>query len=412
MDDDDAPRSPSMNDSTKTTIAVLVALVAVLIVAGIGVATVRDATETLRKATATTATTAPGRATPAGADLAAEQARAVEEMKAQVAEIRGLPWKASLPIRVLSQEELAQRVRELNAKDIAENRAEIEAEEAVLKLLKLIPKDLDYVKAIDDLLAGLVVGLYDDETKELFVSGRSGPPDAATRAVLAHELTHALTDQHFEFGPRIKALDDEDRAEEAFAFTALVEGDANLVEELWKERHLTDRERLQAASAGSEAAGRALAQAPRYILSSLRFPYEEGLTFVRTLHGAGGFAEVDNAYRRPPTSTEHILHPETYVSGQGWAAPPLPDLAAATGCGKVDAGTLGEFDMTELLAEEINRGDARKAAAGWNGDAYAVVRCGTALGLANRWQADDAGEAGELADALIRWARGWSGSSR
>jgi hypothetical protein len=121
---------------------------------------------------------------------------------------------------------------------------------------------------------------------------------------------------------------------------------------------------------------------------------------------------VDNAYRRPPTSTEHILHPETYASGQTWTPPPLPDLAAATGCGRVDTGALGEFDMAQLLGEEINRSEARNAAEGWNGDAFVAVRCGAALGLADRWQAENGGEAGELADALLRWARGWSGSSR
>jgi hypothetical protein len=93
-------------------------------------------------------------------------------------------------------------------------------------------------------------------------------------------------------------------------------------------------------------------------------------------------------------------------------APALPDLALATGCGKVDTGTLGEFDMRELLAEQLAVNDARAAAAGWNGDAFGVVRCGTALGLADRWQTDDPAAAGRLADALARWAGGWSGGHR
>ncbi|HEX2048466.1 MAG TPA: hypothetical protein VHF27_11915 [Acidimicrobiales bacterium] len=415
MDEDDAPRSSSLNDSTKTTVAVLIALVVVLIVAGIGVATVRDATETLREATATTVTTAPAGAPAAPStpsDLTPEQARVVEEVKAQVAEIRGLEWRRSLPVRILTKDQLSQRVRELNAKEIAEHREELTADESVLKLLKLIPEDLDYAKVLDDVLAGAVLGYYDDESKELFVGDSgSAPLDAATRSVLAHELTHALTDQHFDFAARTEALDDENRTEELAALSAVIEGDANLVEALWQERHLSDRERVQAALGGSTDAG-ALDRAPRYLLESLYFPYQDGLAFARNRHRAGGFAEVDNAYRRPPTSTEHILHPETYVAGQTWTPPPLPDLAAATGCAAVDTGTLGEFDMAQLLGEEISRSDARNAAAGWSGDAYGVVRCGAALGLADRWVAENAGEADELADALARWARGWSGSSR
>jgi hypothetical protein len=415
--DDDGPAKPSWNDSTKTTVGVLVALVVVLLVAGVGIATVRDASETIKKVTASTTSTAPvgpGATTTAApaSDLTPEQSRVVEEVKAQVSAVRGLPWKAQLPVKVLTKEQLAQRVRDITAKEIAENREELTTDEAILKLLKLIGKDVDYAKAFDDILAGGVLGYYDDEVKELYVGGGGpGPLDAPTRAVLAHELTHALTDQHFDFGARGKKLDDENRTEEAFALSALIEGDAELTRTLWEERYLNERERLQAAIGGTADAG-TYDKAPRYLLESLFFPYQEGLAFVRSLYRAGGFAEVDNAYRNPPTSTEHILHPDTYAGGQTWAPPPLPDLAAATGCGRVDGGTLGEFDMAQVLAVHISGADARAAAAGWNGDAFGVVRCGAALGLVDRWQADNASEAGELADALLRWARGWSGSGR
>ena len=412
MDDAGTPKS-SWNDSTKTTVGILVALVVVLIVAGIGVATVRDATETLRRATATTTSVAPARDAPApGSDLPPEHARVVEEVKAQVAAIRGLAWKGALTVRFLTKEQLSQRVRELTAKELVENREEITADESVLKLLRLIPKELDYAKAFDDILAGGILGFYDDETKELFVGAAgSGTLDPATKSVLAHELTHALTDQHFDFGSRTKALEDAERTEEVAAFSALIEGDAELTRTLWEEQHLSAAERLQAAIGGT-AEGGIYEKAPPYLLESLFFPYRDGLAFVSNRHRAGGFAEVDNAYRRPPTSTEHILHPETYTSGQTWTPPSLPDLGAVTGCGMVDTGTLGEFDMGQLLALEINRSEARSAAAGWNGDAYGVVRCGAALGLVDRWQTDDAADAGRLADALTRWARGWSGSAR
>lgn len=419
MDDDLPGKTSSLTDSTKTTIGVLVALAVVLIVAGVGIATVRDARDTVKKAAARTtttvaasgATTVPDTTPPS--TLAPAQARVVEEIKGQVAAIRGLAWKATLPVKVVTKDQLAQRVRQLNAEEIAKNRDDLTTDEAVLKLLQLIEKDVDYAKTIDSILAGGVLGFYDDEAKELYVGGGSGDLlDPATKATLAHELTHALTDQHFDFGTRTKALDDQDRTEESAAFSALIEGDAELVATLWQQQHLSAKERQQAANAGSSEALTAYARAPRYLLESLFFPYTSGLTFVESRHKAGGFAEVDKAYRNPPTSTEHILHPETYASGQTWSPPALPDLATATGCAKVDTGTLGEFDMIQLLSDELSSNDAKSAAAGWNGDAYGVVRCGTALGLADRWQTDSPADAGRLADALARWARGWSGSNR
>lgn len=416
MDDAGPPKS-SLSDSSKTTIGVLVALAVVLIVAGFGIVTVRNANDKLAKAKAvvTTSTTTPAgqAAAPAPAsDLTPEQNRVVEEIKGQVAAIRGLAWKGTLPIKVLTKEQLARKVRDLNAEDTAKHRDELTTSESVLKLLKLIDKKVDYAKTLDSILAGGVLGLYDDETHELYVGGGgSSTLDPATKGTLAHELTHALTDQYFDFGSRTKVLDDQHRTEESAAFSALIEGDAELVAELWQQKHLSAKEQRE-ASAGSTTDGSAYANAPKYLLESLFFPYEDGLAFVRGRYTAGGFAEVDNAYRKPPTSTEHILHPETYTSGQSSAPPTIPDLARATGCGAVDTGTLGEFDMRELLAEELSTNDARAAAAGWNGDAFGVVRCGTALGLADRWQTDDTAAAGRLADALARWARGWSGSNR
>ncbi|MDQ2825413.1 MAG: hypothetical protein M3Y04_00350, partial [Actinomycetota bacterium] len=419
MDDLDGgvPTAPARKPSDRATVAVLVALVMVLVVAAVGVVRVRDARNLVsRAATATTtpsaAASAPG-TTVADDGLSPEQRQVVDQVKAQVSAIRGLAWKLDLPVKVLSKADLAQKIRDLDAEQIGKTRDAMTADETVLKLLQLIPRNVDYVKTLDTLFAGAVLGFYDDETKELYVggSGAAGTIDVATRSVLAHELTHALTDQQFDFGTATRALDDQHRSEESAAYSAVIEGDAELVRTMWEQQHLTASERAEAARGGSDDSG-TYDKVPPYLVHSLRFPYDQGLAFVRARFQAGGFAEVDNAYRKPPVSTEQILHPELYAANQGSTPPPMPDLAAATGCGKVESGTLGEFDMSEVLGRQLNATDARRAAAGWNGDGYGVVRCGAAVGLADRWQTDTPADAARLVDALARWSRGWSGSSR
>ncbi|MDQ6728304.1 MAG: hypothetical protein M3066_19400 [Actinomycetota bacterium] len=419
MDDPDGAvgPAPARKPSDRATVAVLVALVVVLIVAAVGVARVRDARKLVSRAVAaTTTTTAPaaGSATTvAGDGLSSEQRQIVDDVKAQVSAIRGLAWKRDLPVRVLSKDELAQKIRDLDAAQAGKTRDAMTADETVLKVLQLIPRSVDYVKTLDALFSGAVLGFYDDETRELYVGGggAAGTIDVATRSVLAHELTHALTDQQFDFGAATRALDDQNRSEESAAFSAMIEGDAELVRTMWAQKNLTATERAEAARGGSDDSG-IYARVPPYLVHSLRFPYDQGLAFVQARFQAGGFAAVDDAYRMPPVSTEQIIHPELYAAAQGWTAPMLPDLAAATGCGKVETGTLGEFDMSEVLARQLSAVDSRRAAAGWNGDGYSVVRCGAAVGLAERWQTDAPADAGRLVDALTRWSRGWSGSSR
>ena len=223
---------------------------------------------------------------------------------------------------------------------------------------------------------------------------------------MAHELDHALTDQHFDFGAATRALEEADRAEELSGFTALIEGDAVLLQSLWAQRYLSDKSQ---GSLGAELSGAGPSDTPRYLRDSLEFPYTKGLDFTfERYRTTRSFAGVDAAWRRPPTSTEEILHPERYAAGQEWRAPALPDVAAAAGCTPVRSGTLGEFDMREVLAEHLSELDADRAADDWAGDAFSFVRCDTGTALVDRWTTDNDVGAGRLTAALGRWAQAWS----
>jgi hypothetical protein len=345
-------------------------------------------------------------------DLSPAQVRTVDELKAQVSEIRGLPWKADLPTRIVSPTELAARIRRLTVDDLTEHKQEVDATEAFLKLVGLFPADLDYVKTLDKVLSAGTLGYYDDQAKELFVGGDPGTDlGPAAKSTMVHELTHALTDQHFDFGARMRADVDAGRSEEAFSLSSLAEGDAERVRELWSAKYLTAKERRQAVENEGGGDVSAFLSAPPYLLTSLTFPYVQGLEFVTDLQQSGGFAAVDAAYRRPPTSSEEIIHPSVYAAGGQWSAPVLPDVAGAAGCQAADTGNVGEFDMTQMLGLHLDDKSAADAAAGWNGDAYALVRCGSAIALVDRWRADSPGDLDELARALAEWGKAWSGSS-
>ncbi|MFN2608595.1 MAG: hypothetical protein ABR511_12005 [Acidimicrobiales bacterium] len=334
----------------------------------------------------------------------------ITEIKQQVAGLRGLAWKRPLAVAVVSKDELARRYRAGTERDAKPDR--LAGDGDTFHLLHLVPRDVDYAKTVEDLYSGLVLGFYDPETKELVVGDSGGQVDAGTKVTLAHELDHALTDQWFDFGAATKALDDADREEEVDAYDALIEGDAKRLESVYADTYLSEEEQLAYAlgglGGGDDALAAKLAKTPKFLLDYLYFPYTSGLDFVKAEAATRGNAGVDDAYRRPPTSTEQILHPDLYAAAQGWTPPSLPDLATATTCQVTRRNALGEFKMEELLGSELGSSAATAAAAGWNGDAFETVRCGSALGMVERWQADSEAAATRLAAALARWGPAWS----
>ncbi len=383
-------------------------LTVLLLVGGLVTAGIRltrdDAPSRTAPSLSTTPTTGASTTVPSTVAGAAGEPAYITQIKAQVSQIRGLAWRAPLAVQVVSKPQLAQRVKQVTARDAHPER--IAGDEATLKVLHLIPRDLDYAKAIDDLLAEQVLGFYDPVTKELVVADAGGgevAPD--TKVSIAHELDHALTDQYFDFGGRSQALDAADKEEEYGAFTALIEGDAVNLQLRWADAYLSADEQA-AALLGGGSQSSVLDRSPAYLRDSLLFPYTTGTQFVAGLIDGKSFKRVDQAYLQPPTSTEQILHPDLYNSGQGWVPPPLADVAAATGCDPVRTNTLGEFTMKELLVGAKNGGQ------GWNGDVFQTVRCGTALGVVDRWQTDTDDDASRFEKALDSWAATWSGSGR
>ncbi|HUQ63048.1 MAG TPA: hypothetical protein VM121_04800 [Acidimicrobiales bacterium] len=384
----------------------IVLLLAALVIAVIRLSDDGDSSRAAPSTSTTPAISVPPAVTP---DASGEP-NYIRDIKAQVSELRGLPWKAPLTVQVVSKSELARRIKEVVDRDA--NPERISGDEATLKALHLIPRDLDYRKAIDDLLAEQVLGFYDPVTKAMMVADAGdGDVSPDTKVTIAHELDHALTDQHFDFGSKTDALDNDDRGEEYAAFGALIEGDAVSLQLLWAEAHLSADEQAEALL-GSGADTSVFARTPPFIRASLLFPYTAGAEFVADLIDGTSFKRVDEAYNRPPTSTEQILDSELYSPAEDWSSPAITDAAVPSGCAALRKNTLGEFVMRELLNAHLGTSESNRGAKGWDGDTFQTVRCGSALGVVDKWRADSDDDAARLEAALNKWVAGWSGSGR
>ena len=269
--------------------------------------------------------------------------------------------------KFIDRDELIERLH----KDLEEDRDEIyELQELYLTLGVLDPGTSLFDLFLDMYGEG-VVGFFDTEEEKLFVVSESEeltPSDALT---YVHEYVHALQQQHFDIHSIGEEL--EENSDAGRAFGALVEGDARLSEFLYLSQHMDQQEREAVQQAVSGVSLEAFRSAPRLIQRAFIFPYVEGAQFVFGLYRtADGWGPIDRAFQDLPRSTEQILHPEKYTSGEDPAVVRLPDLADVLGEGWTELArdNLGEFFLVAYLEAFVSERSAAAAGAGWGGDGY------------------------------------------
>ncbi len=307
---------------------------------------------------------------------------------------RGLDFIDPPVINVVSPEELERLVLE----DIAESTEDVEADEALYELLGLVPPDTSLLDLYSSVLGEQVAGFYDPDTDELVVPLRSDTFSALERSTIVHELTHALTDQHFGFGDAYKRLFDEERYDEAAAYQALIEGDAVLTELLYLIGLGIDEQR-KVIEESLDIDSSALDAAPRFLQESLIFPYVQGQTFVERLYELEGMEGVNAAYGEPPLSTEQIISPEDYGRDLPLVVE-FPDVEV-DGYEVAYTSTWGEFSF-ELMFNQVLNGDS-DAADGWGGDEYRVYFDGENVAMALIYTGDSTTDAEELESALTTY---------
>ena len=350
----------------------------------------------LERARGGTPTPTPDGATP----VPPEVEEAFDAIEDQVAGLRGLPPRGDVPRSFMAKDALRRYLTETIEKDYSPE--EREADTRLLRALGLLRPDQDLVQLYLDLLTEQVIGLYDQETKRFYIVGERQVLDPQTRLTFAHEYVHALQDQHFDLQRLLP--DDPENNDAALAVRALVEGDATLASFLWARQTFTSSDLMALLAQAGSGGNQQLNRVPRVLREELLFPYERGQQFVQALYDRGGWRAVDEAFRDPPTSTSHILHPEKYLAGDEPETVTLPDLAAAMGQGwrRLDTNTLGELDLRIAVAEYTDEATARRAAEGWDGDRYDLLaRDGeTLLVLSVVWESP--AEAREFAEAYAR----------
>ncbi len=289
-----------------------------------------------------------------------------------IAAIRGLDFQRPLTFRPTPRTEVEAAVADAVLARYPEG--ELAAKERALRALGFIFDDggAPIAEALVGLETNQRVAHYDDAIATLFYRDDLDLRGPADRGRLVPEIAAALLEQNFG-----KVEPARDSADAALAAAALPIGDATQI----KLRYSLSDDSGGAPPPAPESQEKFYG-APVFLREQALFPYYQGSKFVQALQQSGGWEAVNAAYRRPPSSTAEVLHPDLYLAEPPFA--PEDVEAPATG----DAA--GEFGINALLATQLDPFAARDAADGWAGDRYVVDDDNTYV-WTTRWRtAEDA----------------------
>jgi hypothetical protein len=253
--------------------------------------------------------------------------------------------------------------------------AEMHAAEVLLRAFGLAPRDFAYRTFLVKLLTEQVAGYYDPKAQQFYLADWIELD--GQKPVMAHELTHALQDQHFNLKRFEKWPKGDSDAE--LAAHALIEGDATLAMTIYMTKNPLVALAFIKSLGGQEIASEQFRRAPRALRESLLFPYEEGSAWATQLYKRGGWEMVSQAFTKLPQSSEQILHADKYFAYEAPQKLSLPEFKTMLGPAwkRIDYDVNGEWGCYLVLDEFLNnQSESKQASAGWGGDRFALYETG------------------------------------
>jgi hypothetical protein len=319
-------------------------------------------------------------APPHAANETAKQAAILIETDAilkEVSKLRGLAVKRPVTSGFRTRPELEHDViRDLDESTPSQ---EFESQAKLSIALGLLPPNYKLREEMIKILTEQISGYYNPKTGEFVLTESSNASADEQKIVIAHELTHALQDQHFNLR-RFENPPPGD-GDRNLAIHCLIEGDATVAMLAYGFKGAINIASLpvslselmqQMSESGLDASKTpAIAAAPKSIRASLLFPYAGGAGFVQALLKKGGWSAVSQAFTDLPETTEQVLHPEKYFAREHAMRITLAPCEKLLGDGwrEVAADVNGEFGYRLILGQFLDSGVAKRAAEGWDGDA-------------------------------------------
>lgn len=246
-------------------------------------------------------------------------------------------------------------------------------QDTLFEVLFLVGENVSGPEIYERMLSSAQLAHYSPRTNSIVLV--TGPNSKITETILAHELTHALQDQHdLPFGSP-HTIDNQQ------VKWTRVEGVANTVKRLYEKRCGAEWE----CWGKSQSEPTEFRYQGRYALRY--FPYSEGTDFVMNLYQKGGWDAINRLHRNPPASTEQIIY-NSYPNDQpvevSVSAADTDDweqlgyaLPGAASIGMMfHRTTLDEYNRTSVIIEDTTERYhyANRYVKGWEGGRIEVYQ--------------------------------------
>ncbi len=312
----------------------------------------------------------------------------VDELLKFSSQESGFPIKSDVKRQMTTRAAVEHYLSEKFDED--EDAKRMQRSEIVLKKFGLLDRDFNLKPFLLALLKEQIEAYYDSKTKTVNMLDWISIDEQ--KPVLAHELTHALQDQHVDLDkwsdqtpPDVSHTASEDsdhlaKDELDTAREAVTEGQAtavmmdNMLKPMGKsligDPEIMDF--LKRQMSGSENSPM-LARAPLLLSESLLFPYREGLSFEQDVWmDRGQTAAFTGALDRPPSSSWEIMNPREYEMGHVPSIPYMPDIHPIVDetYRPYDIGQVGQLDLHILAGLFGGENAARDLTPAWDGGIY------------------------------------------
>ena len=146
-------------------------------------------------------------------------------------------------------------------------------------------------------------------------------------------------------------------------------------------------------------------EVPASIQALFAIPYAFGAPFVATLLSEDGNEAIDDAFRNPPTTEEHLFDPASYLALEVAIEVELGSTTSSCSTRAPSGARAG----TWCWPSASTRGSALDAVLGWNGDHYGVYEKDGRTCIRIVFAGDSERDEMEMRDALATWAQAMPG---